>query len=171
MRRFGVLALAAVGLSAFGYAQADQPKGLSARAGFFFPGSGGARDEGATWFGLGFDYKMGYIGDRKVLDRNLSASYGLSLDWYGKGRWSNIPIMFNYTGRESQFYYSVGAGIGFQKTPDGVGGSRSGTKFAYQLSVGYDISKASQAFFVEGKYFGASNSELSGFGLFGGIRF
>ena len=73
--------------------------------------------------------------------------------------------------RNEQIYLSGGAGIGFGHVPATGGGSKTDTEFAFQLSVGYDFVKAQTPLFVELRYFGSSESKLTGFGIYGGIRF
>jgi hypothetical protein len=74
-------------------------------------------------------------------------------------------------GRNQEFYYTAGVGLGFTETPDGLGGTESDTELAYALGVGYDFTQGQTPFFVELKYIGSGKSELNGFGLYGGVRF
>jgi hypothetical protein len=67
------------------------------------------------------------------------------------------------------FYYSVGGGISFNHTKFGT--SSSDTELAYQLSIGKDIVRGDQPYFVEFRYNGNTRTELNGFSIVGGIRF
>ena len=163
-------ALLAVGTVSQVNAQYQKPIGLSVRLGVFYPTNGDARDiEGQGWFGGGLEYK---IKDLKFDSSNprYSAMLTASLDYYGKGSFSQVPLLLNYVAHIDQFYWTGGAGIGFGRVPT-TGGSTSDSEFAYQLGIGYDFVKSQLPFFVEVKYFGSTESQLNGFGIYGGIRF
>jgi hypothetical protein len=167
-----VIAVAAAALAAPAFAQYQKPLGISVRAGLFFPSNAGARDqEGQTWFTVGADYK--------IKDLNLGANapgYGgalhLSVDYYGKGGFNNVPVMLNYIGRvEGGFYYGLGAGIGFTRVPKLGGGHANDEDFVYGFTAGYDFVRSATPLFVEAKYFGSNESQLNGFAIVGGVRF
>lgn len=161
------MAVAAVALVVTpAFAQYQKPAGISVRAGLFLA-QGRAEDrEGKNWFTVGAEYKLG---DLHFTD-NQTASYSLSLDYYGKGGISAAPLLINYVGRFESFYYSAGAGVAFTHTNFGQG-SASDTEFAYQLSVGKDFARGNMPIFVELKYYGNNRSDLNGFALVGGVRF
>ena len=167
-----VLGAAAVMASVGATAQTTKPMGLSVRAGIAFPTSGYGRDIGRTWFGVGAEYK---ISDANfgTMDRGSSGIVTLSVDYYGKGAASSVPILINYVGMQNEFFYSVGAGLAMTRDEELVGGvnrGRNRTNFAYQFGVGYNFQSGSNPLFVEGKYLGNSNSRLNAFGLFVGVR-
>jgi hypothetical protein len=164
------LALATVGLTGIAAAQYEEPLGLSVRAGFFFPGDSAAQDEADTFLAVGVDYEIKPV-DMADMYSEYNAVYSISLDYYGSGDYSHVPLLINYVGRSDDFYYSLGAGLGFTKTPDGLGGTESETELAYALGVGYDFTQGTTPVFVELKYQGSAKSELNGFGLYGGVRF
>jgi hypothetical protein len=167
-----VLALAVAALAAPAFAQYEKPLGVSVRAGLFFPSNASARDrEGQSWFTVGADYK--------IKDLNLggtspgySGALHLSVDYYGKGSYNNVPLMLQFIGRtDGGFYYGVGAGIGFTRVPNPGGGSSNDEDFVYGFTAGYDFVRGGTPLFVEAKYFGSNESQLNGFAIVGGIRF
>ncbi len=174
MNKFATLGLASIlvlGVATQSQAQYTKPIGMSMRIGLFYPSNGDARTvEGQGWFSGGLEYKMANV-HFDSSKPNQSASWSLSLDYYGKGSYSNAPLLANYVFRNEQIYLSGGAGIGFGHVPATGGGSKTDTEFAFQLSVGYDFVKAQTPLFVELRYFGSSESKLTGFGIYGGIRF
>lgn len=163
-------ALALTAVTATSFAQASQPKGLSARVGVFLPSNGAARDQSPTWLGAGLDYRLGYVGQKTIADRDVSAFTSISVDWFGSGSYSSLPILFNYTFRQESLYAGAGAGIAFQRKPELVG-TDTNSRFAFQLSVGYDFVKQNQPYFAELRYWGGSSAQHTGFGLYGGVRF
>jgi hypothetical protein len=174
--RFG-LAVTAI---AFGVALATpslaqevgtKPVGVSLRAGVFFPSSSEAKDGGGnTWFGVGLDYKLGNL-RFGGMNEGYSASWGISLDYYGKGDFRNVPVLVNYVGRADQFFYSAGAGLGFARAVTAPGRITSSTEFSYQLSVGYDFLRGSTPLFLEARYHGSAESRLNGYAINLGVRF
>ena len=169
--KHSIAALALVfAVTGIAHAQYEAPKGISVRGGIFLPSNGDAQGAGKTWFGLGVDYQINNKGTKVVAGQALNTSYSISLDWIGRGNYTNIPVLFNVTGRQSQMYYSAGAGLAIQRTPAVPTGTDSNTRFAFQLSVGMDLNKSENAYFVEARYFGGT-AKLAGFGVFGGIRF
>jgi len=158
-----------IGLTSHAHAQYKKPYGLSFRAGVFLTGDGDARDrEGRNWIALGLEYKLR---DLNFGAAGTSGSYSISMDFYGKGNYGNIPVLLNYIGRNDAFYYSAGIGVGFAKVPDAGGSSDTTTEFAYQLSIGYDFNKMSTPFFAELRFYGSNETQLNGFGILGGVRF
>lgn len=166
MLRTGIVAVATAALVAPALADYQKPMNLSFRAGGFFAQGVPKNVEGTNWFTAGLELKL-----RDLSTGGASnAHYSVSLDYYGKGSYSNIPLLLNYVSRGDHFYWSAGAGVSFAHTP-GVGGSDSEMEFAYQLSVGKDFVRNATPLFVEFRYFGSNVSDLSGFSLVGGIRF
>lgn len=173
MKRFvsiAVISALVFGLAGAASAQATTPKGFSLRGGLFFPSNGAARDESRTWLGLGLDYRLGYLGQRTVGPRELATFASLSIDYYGSGDFSNIPVLLNYTARQDSLYASAGAGLGFQRRPE-PGGSEGNVRFTFQLSAGYDFVRFRSPLFAEVRYWGSSSAQHAGFGVYGGIRF
>lgn len=168
--RILLLSSAVLALAGSAFAQASQPKGLSARFGVFLPSNGAARDQSKTWLGVGLDYRLGYVGQKTIADRDVSAFTSISVDWFGSGSYSSLPVMFNYTVRLDSLYAGAGAGLAFQRRPEAVG-TDTNSRFAFQLNVGYDFVKQNQPIFAELRYWGGSSAQHTGFGLYGGIRF
>lgn len=160
--------LASVGASA----QATKPMGLSVKAGIALPMSGYGRDIGRTWFGVGADYKL-KDANFGMTDRSSSGSLTLSVDYYGKGAATAVPILVNYVGMQNEFYYMFGAGLAFTRDEDLVGGvmqGRNKTNLAYQFGVGYNFQSGANPLFVEGRFLGNSNSRLNALGFYVGVR-
>lgn len=167
-----VLAIAAAAVTCAATAQYQKPVGISLRGGAFFPTNGDARDSGATWFTVGAEYKIKEMNLGGAPGNQYGGQLSLSLDYYGKGDYSNMPVMLNYTGRfENNFYYTVGAGIGFTRVPATGGKTASDEDFVVGLAAGYDFVRGGTPLFVEFRYFGSNESALNGFSLVGGIRF
>lgn len=171
MKKLALIGLVAtLGLAAVANAQYGKPQGISLRGGMFFPSAASAKLEGKTWFGVGIDYKLRDLGYARTPD-DFDTSFVLSLDYYGKGDHSNMPLTANWVSRRDAFYYSAGAGLGFAKTPDGLGGTDTQTELAYAFAVGFEFQQMQTPFFVEARYFGSAESALNGYGIFAGIRF
>lgn len=163
-----VLAALTVGIAS---AQYTRPMGLSVRGGLFMPQASAPRDlEGDTWYGIGLEYRLGDL-QFGMADPGFAASYSISIDYYGKGDFSAVPILLNYVGRNNQFYYSAGAGIALTRRPGLNGGTTSDGQFAYQFSVGYDLALGATPMFVEARWMGNAKSDLNGFALLAGFRF
>lgn len=195
MKRLAVVALSVVALSSYGAAQVTKPLGLSVRAGILWPTSDYGRDVGRTWFGIGADYK---IMDLPNASEELTSRLSISIDYYGKGEASAVPVLLNYTGTTKEGFYFTG-GIGFSFTNDksdsfGTGGGTGGggtstppslgggggtatsgrttkTNFAYTLGLGYNFPNSVTPVFVEGRFFGSSRTAMNAFGLYVGVRF
>jgi len=153
-------------------AQTSKPIGLSVRAGLIWPTSGFGRDQGRTWFGLGGEFKL-KDSTFGITDRASTGMITLSADYYGKGAGSSFPILLNYVGNNNEFFYSVGAGIAFNRDETvnaGLVRGRNKTDFAYQFGLGYNFQQGQNPLFVEAKYFGSGNSNLNAFGVYIGVR-
>jgi len=156
------LALAAVALS---IAQTNGPQGFSLRAGAAFP------QAGSTNLALGVDFKLPQFGAPAA--RGVYASYfGISGDWYGNGdRW-NIPIAATYNVRNNNLVFSGGVGIDWEHN-----NGDTNTGLGFQVGATYEfqntMSKTGTGapIFLQAKYFFARDSDLSGFGLYLGVRF
>lgn len=165
-----IAVVAAMSLATVAQAQYGRPQGISLRGGMFFPSADSAKAEGKTWFGVGIDYKLKDLNYARTPD-DFDTSFVLSIDYYGKGDHSNLPVMVNWVSRRDTFYYSAGAGLGFAKTPDGLGGTDTATELSYNFAVGFEFQQGMTPFFVEARYFGSAESALNGYGIFAGIRF
>lgn len=153
-------------VSAMAQAPTFKPLGVSLRTGLFLPSEKATRTAtGDGVFGFGIDYKLSDVTLLKP-SKGYSGSLSLSLDYYGRNNVSNVPLLLNYVGRTGQVFYSAGAGIGFNQSPN-----NDKARFAYAFGLGYEFKSTSVPFFVEGKFFGNEKSELNGVGLFVGVRF
>jgi hypothetical protein len=152
--------------ASFASAQTNGPLGLSARIGVFFPTNDLARDLSPNWFALGADWKWKEMPVSSVNPDTL-AYLGVSIDYYSHGSDNSaLPIVLNYNVRSGQFVYSGGLGIDFVRAGFG---NKSG--LCGQLGATYEFGNVPNPVFVQAKYFFSSRSELSGFGLFAGVRF
>lgn len=164
---FGTFALVILTCSAS--AQYNKPAGIAIRGGMFFPSNAAAKAEGNTWFAIGLDYKTKDV-EFAAMRGGYDTSYSISVDYYAKGDFSNMPIMMNYISRKDQFYYGAGAGLGFVKTPI-IGGTSTNTELTYQFNVGFEFQKGTMPFFIEGRYWGSAESALNGTAMYAGIKF
>jgi hypothetical protein len=162
----GVVAAGAVSASAI--AQETKPMGLSLRIGAFFPSSDDAQAENKTWLAAGLEYKLKDLNFGNTTP-GMSSHLSLSVDYMGSGDFRSIPILVNYVGRNNEFYYTAGIGYTFGRNEAG-GVTDDRNALAYSLGVGYDFSKGSTPFFVEGRFWGSSESDFNGFGIHVGIR-
>lgn len=151
-------------------AQETKPMGLSLKAGAFFPSKGAAKSAGKTWFIGGVEYKlknsaMGTMGT------GMNGELSLSVDFFQKGDFRNVPVLINWTGGQSEFYYTAGIGLGFTKIPTSSTTTESKSTFAYAFGVGYNFQQGKSPLFVEVKYYGSSKSDLNGVAALVGFRF
>lgn len=178
--------------SALTLAQVTKPVGASAKIGVVFPTHRYARDLANTWFGAGIDFKLAdlSLGMSTALPTKLS----VSVDWYGKGEASAVPVLLNLTGTSANgWFYSGGIGLSFthdenqrvagtgtgggEKVAPGTGPggitrqAQRSTNFCFTLAVGYNFSNVVTPVFAELRYFGHSRSELNAFGVYVGVRF
>lgn len=168
--KLAAMGVALLGLCALSQGQVSKPTGISIRGGLFFPTNGDAKDEAKNWIGVGVDYKVGNLafGQQAV---GIASYYSVSIDYFGKGDYSSVPVMLNYVQRTDSLYYIAGAGLSFSKVKLNATQRRTGTDFAYMVGIGYDIQKGMTPVFVELRYWGNSESRLSGFGVYAGVRF
>lgn len=151
-------------------AQETKPVGLSLRAGLFFPTTGAAKDVGKTWFIGGAEYKLQGLNLGTSGAGSANQAFSVSVDFYNKSNVSNVPVLLNYVGSNNELFYSIGAGIGFNRIPNGNGGTESKARFAGQVGIGYDFMQGKSPLFVEGKYFFNQKSDLNGFAVYVGIH-
>jgi hypothetical protein len=129
-----------------------------------------------TTTGTGFDQFTSFGIQHRIRAYKSNESWNnfaeISADFYGRGDFRSIPLLYNYVGysTKNDFFYSVGAGIAFTTRPMG-GGTESIGRFAYQVGLGYNLTKGENSSFVEAKFFGNEARELNAFGLFLGVRF
>lgn len=163
----GVLA---VGAASSALAQETKPVGLSVRAGIFFPSSSAGRDVGKSWFGGGADFKIRDMSLGTVGANSSSADLTVSLDYYGKGNASTVPVLLNFVGHNNEMYYTVGAGVGFNRLPNGGGGTDNNARLSYQFGIGYNFQQSHTPLFVEARYWGNAQSDLNGVAVYVGIH-
>lgn len=169
--KLGIAALFSAALVLPATANYDRPMNLSVRAGLFLSQSDGKRAEGQNWFTIGAEYKLGDLAFGASSPAGAyNAYYTLSVDYYGKGSFTNVPVLLNYVGRFPDFYYSAGAGVGFGHRRIGSS-SDSSIDFNYQLSIGRDFNLGANAVFAEIRYFGNTRTALQGIAIVGGVRF
>ena len=158
---------AALAISAIAGAQAksNSEVGLSARFGLFLPTNQNTNSTlGTGLLSFGVDFRLDPRTPRLFgLDSNLA----LSVDYFRRDQYGNIPVTLNYVARTGQYFFTVGAGVGFESLP-----IRDYTGFAYTAAVGYTLpTTSSLPIFVEAKFLGADRSQIDGVGLYLGLRF
>jgi hypothetical protein len=162
MKAFGkaTLVLSALAIVAAACAQSNGPKGFSARLGAQFARGGDSN------LAFGLDYKLNKVSVGNYGEENPSY-VGLSVDYYGRSGYYNIPLAVTYNVRATQLVFSAGLGIDIYR----FGSYKSG--FGGQLGVQYEIGQSNSAnpLFVGAKYFFANESDLSGLGIYAGYRF
>ncbi|HAY13772.1 MAG TPA: hypothetical protein PLB31_06540 [Fimbriimonadaceae bacterium] len=169
--RMGLVAALAVGVLAPAMAQYSKPSGLSVKGGLFFPISNEAKNAaGSDWFGFGVDYELGNLFNVKS-DGEVESTFHLSLDYYGDGDFSQVPVMLNYRGRQKNVYWVIGGGLGFVRTPKVGGGTTTNEEFAYNFALGYNFNQGATPYFIEARFLGSNEERLNGFGLYAGLRF
>ena len=166
--------LAAVGLVAASIttsalAQESKPIGLSIRGGAFWPGSNAAQAEGKTWLAAGAEFRLQNL-NFGMASPGTSSYLSVSVDYMGTGDFRSMPVLLNYVGRNNEFYYTAGAGYTFGRHVIAGPTVEDKNTFAYCLGVGYDFARGTMPFFVEGRYFGSSESDFNGFGVYLGVR-
>lgn len=141
--------------------------GASIRYGYFYPSNGQAQFSGKTWTVFG--------GDLRFRQWNMTNGGGnflsLSLDATEKQDYRNLPITLNYGVMRGDLYGFAGAGVAFTKLRISASETEEATKFAYQFGIGYNFRQGNLPLFLEVKWMGNSESQLSGWGVFGGVRF
>jgi len=168
-----LVAIAAVSVMSIpaAFAQEAPLNGISARVGVFYPTERAARNASRTWFAAGFQYKMRdlMIGSANP---NYKAHFAVSVDFYSRNDYRVVPVLANYVGEYGdRWFYSAGAGVAFTRMPATGTGDQERARFAYQFGIGYNLTKGATPAFIEGKFFGNSDSEVNGFGVYAGIRF
>lgn len=157
---------AALALCAAAGAQTSAaPIGASVRLGIFLPTNKTTSDvAGSGFLAFGADYRLGY---KPPTVGAFTSAASISVDYFQRDDYGNIPILLNYLAIKDQWTFSVGAGVGFASLP-----GKNDTKFAYQFGAAYDLTTTSSyPIFVEAKFFGSEQSRLNGVGLYAGVRF
>ena len=166
--------LAALGLAAASalttsaVAQETRPMGLSLRAGAFFPSSDAGRNENRTWLAIGAEFKLKDL-NFGMGEPGTSSHLSASIDYMGSGDFRSLPVLINWVGRNNEFYYTAGLGYTFGRNEvAGVADDRNA--LAYSLGVGYDFQQGRTPFFLEGRFWGSSESDFNGFAVYVGVR-
>lgn len=156
----GGVALGAMALPAA--AQTSKPVGLSIRAGVVFPTNG--NNDNTVLFGAGLEFNLTSV-TPSSMGLNNSGHISISGDYYGKNNAYVIPVMLNYVGTANEFYYSIGAGIA-----DSHGGGNSNWNFGYTAAIGINFSQSQTPLFLEGRFWGNSDSRFDAIGIYLGVR-
>jgi len=164
--KLGMIAVAGASMAAAN-AQSNGASGLSARVGVFFPSNNLAQNLSSTWFVFGADLKLSGFG-ASVPGTGLNSYLGLSADYYYHGSDSDIPVALTYNLRAGQMVYSAGIGPDFRNSGDLTS---TGVGIGEQVAATYEFGNMPTPMFIQAKYFFSSRPELSGFGVYLGIRF
>lgn len=159
-------AVAAFALGAVAISDADnKPSGISVRVGVFNPTDSAARALGNTWLAGGVEWEGGKLYNQGGMGGNNH--WSLSADYYGKSDASAVPLLANFVSRNQSMYWSAGAGFSFNRWA-----GESKTRFAYSAAIGWQApNSGGMPWFLEGRYWGNAQTELSGWGIYLGTRF
>lgn len=160
-------AVLAVSCSSMAGAQTNGPSGISVRVGAFLPTNSIASDLSHTWWTGGLDYKLNALSARTPVT-NTEAYFGVSADYYGHGSNNDISVALTYNLRQGPVVFSAGIGPDFRNASDL---KDTGVGLAEQVGVAYEFGPFPTPIFISAKYFFASKPELSGVGLYVGVRF
>jgi len=161
-----ILAMAVFG-TGFANAQTNGPTGISVRLGAYFPTNSLGSDLASTWFAGGIDYKLNTLSVKAPIT-NTEGYFGISADYYGHGGDNDIPVALTYNLRQGQIVFSAGIGPDFRNATDLTD---NGVGIAEQVGIAYEFVHSYTPVFIAAKYFFASKPELSGAGVYLGIRF
>lgn len=158
---------AALAISAVAGAQARSSSqvGVSIRAGAVFPTDTSTNDDAGTgFFSFGVDYRLD---PRLPRIFGLESNLAVSVDYFRRDDYGNIPITLNYFGATGRYFFTVGAGVGFENIP-----GKSVAGFAYEAGIGYELpTTSSLPVFLQVKFLGADRSKINGVGAYVGVRF
>jgi hypothetical protein len=164
-----LLAVSALGILAVSAFADDSSTPLSVRLGLAFPTNGTVKDAVSEFTAIGFQYKVADLSGTEA----YSKTGEISIDFYSRGDYRHIPVLYNYVGtsKKGDSFWSIGAGLGFIGVPDGSGGTESIARLSFALGAGLNLSSGQTASFIEAKYFGSQKSEVNALGFYFGIRF
>ena len=158
---------AALAISAVAGAQArtNSQVGVSLRLGAVFPTDTSTNDDAGTGFlSFGADYRLDPRTPRLF---GLESNLAVSVDYFRRDDYGNIPVTLNYVARSGRYFFNIGAGVGFENLPD-----KSVTGFAYQAGIGYELpTSSSLPVFFQVKFLGADRSKVNAVGAYVGVRF
>jgi hypothetical protein len=168
MKKLIIAAAATVLLGAVASAQTSSTNQLALRLGLNFPIDSVTKAAHQQIFGFGGQHWLKDMGEQD----GKYVSSALSIDYYARGNFRHIPIMYNVITymEDSKIFYSIGAGMGFVRQPGG-GGTESVARIAYGASLGINLSTGQNATFLEAKFFGSGSSKLNAAGIFLGFKF
>jgi hypothetical protein len=155
----GGLALGALALPAA--AQSSKPIGLSIRAGIDFPTSGG--NNNTILFGAGLELNLSNLNPSSMGLSN-AGHISFSADYYGKNNAYVLPFLLNYVGTANEFYYTLGAGIAYSAAVN------KNWNFGYSAGIGINFSQSQTPLFLEGRFWGNSDSRFNAIGVYLGVR-
>lgn len=161
------LGMGAIAVTTAPAAAQVRPGSISLRVGGFFPFDEDVRDAtGNTWLAAGLEYRFRDLPAGGLAPTDIP-SLSISIDYMGRDDVSHVPILINYVGRRESFYYTAGIGLGFIS-----GNDDTETRLAFSVGIGYNFNTAgTNPLFIEGRFWGSSESELNGLAIYGGIRF
>ncbi len=165
LAKMGAMA-AAAGCMAIAGAQAT-PSGLSVRLGLFLPTSSDARIISSSWINFGADYKLSTL-SFKIPGVDLQSYFSVSADYFTHSGDNDLPVALNYNLRQGSIVYSAGIGPEFRNAGDLTS---TGVGLGEQIGVSFDLGAGPMPIFIQGKYYFSSKPELSGFGVYVGVKF
>lgn len=163
-----LLAVSALGILAVSAFADDSSTPLTVRLGLAFPTNGTVKDAVKEFTAIGFQYKVADLGGND----SYTKSGEISIDFYSRGDYRHIPVLYNYVGtsKKGDSFWSIGAGVGFIGLPSGAG-TESIARLSYALGAGINLSSGQTASFIEAKFFGSQKSEVNALGFYFGVRF
>ncbi|MEI7578081.1 MAG: hypothetical protein WCK51_14415 [Armatimonadota bacterium] len=163
-----LLAVSALGILAVSAFADDSSTPLTVRLGLAFPTNGTVKDAVSEFTAIGFQYKVADLSGTE----SYSKSGEISIDFYSRGDYRHIPVLYNYVGtsKKGDSFWSIGAGVGFIGLPSGAG-TESIARLSYALGAGINLSSGQTASFIEAKFFGSQKSEVNALGFYLGVRF
>ena len=168
MMHKGLLCLATVALmgtlalTAPASAQDSAMQGFTLNAGIFYPSKKSVRDATEdVWFNIDLGYRF------QTSEPKESGYYydlGASVGYKGAGDFYYIPVHLTFTGYlNEQFFYRVGAGIGFPKRGDAA--------FSYAVELGYNFNTGATPIALTVGYAGIQRGDINGFTVGAQFRF
>lgn len=167
------LSLGALALSNVGAAQTmtapDGRAGVYLKVGVFYPVQNNLRNAFNNTGLIGAEYEFLHLA---TLPNGIKQAVSFSAEAWGKNDFGAVPFTVNYSFETpNRFRFSAGIGLAADQAPFSDGTTDHRVHLAYGLSVAYIFSPKPNSFFVEAKFLGNGDTDLSGFAFSLGYRF
>lgn len=148
---------------------ADGLSGLSVKVGLFVPVTRDSRDAFGNTGLIGAEYAFSRM---TPTVSGLKRSLSISVEAWGRDDYGSVPVTLNYNIETfNRLRFSAGIGLAAVQAPFSGGGIDRKVRLAYGLSAAYILSPKANSFFVEAKFLGNGDTDLSGFAFSLGYRF